>query len=137
MMSQQRDLEIRVSDARRKRLLARGGANDYADAATFAAVEQILRRVTEERTRSGLLLADLLDEEEWHLEPAVRLSSHRRLLGPVILFCKRTLLLPLTRWLYEYTAVNFRRQERVNRLLFACIEELAIENTRLRHLVAR
>src|SRR5215472_19031700 len=117
MMSQQRDLEIRVSDARRKRLLARGGATDYADAATFAAVEQILRRVTEERTRSGLLLADLLDEEEWHLEPAVRLSSHRRLLGPVILFCKRTLLLPLTRWLYEYTAVNFRRQERVNRLL--------------------
>lgn len=137
MMSQQRDLETRVSDARRRRLLARGGASDYTDAETFAAVEQVLRRVIEERTGTGLLLADLLDEEEWHLDPDIRLSSHRRLLGPVMLFCKRTLLLPLTRWLYEYTAANFRRQERVNRLLFACVEELAIENTRLRQLVAR
>jgi len=27
---------------------------------------------------------------------------------------------------------NFRRQERVNRVLFAAVEELAIENARLR-----
>ena len=36
------------------------------------------------------------------------------------------------RWLYEYSLENFRRQQRVNRLLFACIEELAIENAHLR-----
>ena len=35
-------------------------------------------------------------------------------------------------WLYEYSLENFRRQQRVNRLLFAAIEELAIENARLR-----
>ena len=37
-----------------------------------------------------------------------------------------------TRWLFEYSQDNFRRQDHLNRLLFACIEELAIENARLR-----
>jgi hypothetical protein len=38
------------------------------------------------------------------------------------------------RWLYDYNRENFRRQERVNRILFACIEELAIENAKLRRI---
>ena len=46
------------------------------------------------------------------------------------------LLLPLTRWLFEYSQENFRRQDRLNRVLFACIEELAIENARLRQTLA-
>ena len=50
---------------------------------------------------------------------------------------KRAVLLPLARWLYEYTSTNFRRLQRVNRLMFACIEELAIENARLRRALAR
>jgi hypothetical protein len=47
-------------------------------------------------------------------------------------FVKRQLLLPLVRWLVDYNRDNFRRQQRVNRLLAACIEELALENARLR-----
>ena len=35
------------------------------------------------------------------------------------------MLLPLTRWLFEYSQDNFRRQHHLNRILFACIEELA------------
>ena len=35
-------------------------------------------------------------------------------------------------WLYEYSLENFRRQRRVNRLLFASIEELALENAKLK-----
>ena len=38
----------------------------------------------------------------------------------------------MTRWLYEYSQDNFRRQDHLNRVLFACIEELALENARLR-----
>ncbi len=38
----------------------------------------------------------------------------------------------MMRWLYEYSLENFRRQRRINTVLFACIEELAIENARLR-----
>ena len=51
--------------------------------------------------------------------------------GPALIFLKRRVLLPLMRWL-DNTLENFRRQERTNRTLFACIEELAIENVRLR-----
>ena len=54
------------------------------------------------------------------------------MVGRFILLVKRRLLLPLTRWLFEYAQENFRRQQRINAVLFACIEDLAIENARLR-----
>ena len=77
--------------------------------------------------------ADALSSDaDWQLTTHLRFTSHRPLIGPVIVFVKRRILLPLTRWLYEYSLENFRRQQRVNRVLFACIEELAIENAKLR-----
>jgi hypothetical protein len=45
---------------------------------------------------------------------------------------KRRVLMPVLRWLFEYSRDNFERQQRVNRVLFACVQELAIENARLR-----
>ena len=54
----------------------------------------------------------------------------------MILVVKRRLLLPLTRWLFEYSQENFRRQDHLNRVLFACLEELALENARLRRTIA-
>jgi len=54
------------------------------------------------------------------------------MVGPIIVFAKRRLVLPLVRWLFEYTEDNFRRQDYVNRVLMACLEELAIDNARLR-----
>ena len=45
MISQQRDLEETARSARRARILAQGGAGDYADPETFAAVDSVLRRV--------------------------------------------------------------------------------------------
>ena len=56
----------------------------------------------------------------------------RKLVGPAIVFVKRRLILPLVRWLFEYADENFQRQEYVNRIVMACLEELAIENARLR-----
>jgi hypothetical protein len=118
---------------RRQRLLARGSAPDYRDPELFAAVERVLRRAIEERDPDVLLLPELLgDDDEWVLQTHLRFSSHRPVLGPILVFLKRRLLLPLTRWLYEYSLENFQRQERLNRILFACIEELAIENAKLR-----
>ena len=49
-----------------------------------------------------------------------------------MLFTKRRVLLPMLRWLFEYSQDNFRRQERLNRILLASAEELAVENARLR-----
>ena len=50
---------------------------------------------------------------------------------------KKRLVLPVVRWLFEYNRDNFERQRRVNAVLFACVQELAIETARLRRDLAR
>jgi hypothetical protein len=126
-----REIEDRVRDELRRRLLARGGAPDYQDPEVFRSVDRLLRRAADRPAEYALLPEFLGPEADWRLETHVRFVSHRRMTGPIVLFIKRRILLPLTRWLYEYTVDNFHRQERVNTLLFACIVELAIENSRL------
>ena len=127
-----REIEDRVRDEVRRQLLARGGAPDYQDPEIFRAVDRLLRRAAERPDSHALLPQFLGPESEWRLQTHLKFSSHRTTAAPIVLFVKQRILLPLTRWLYEYTAGNFRRQERVNRMLVSCIEELAIENGRLR-----
>jgi hypothetical protein len=132
-----RAIEDHVRDEVRRQLLARGGAPDYQDPEVFRSVDRLLRRAAE-RPDSHALLPDFLGpESEWRLQTHLKFSSHRTLAGPLVLFVKQRILLPLNRWLYEYTVDNFRRQERVNRMLVACLEELAIENARLRRDLTR
>ena len=117
----------------RRHLIKRGGAADYHDEAIFESVRAVLARAVDERNLDALLLPELLDADiEWQLQTHLALSTHRPLLGRFILMAKRRILLPLTRWLFEYSQENFRRQHHLNRILFACIEELALENARLR-----
>jgi hypothetical protein len=117
----------------RRHLIKRGGAADYHDEEIFEAVRAVLARAVDERNLDALLLPELLDADvEWQLNTHLALSTHRRLLGRFILLVKRRILLPMTRWLFEYSQENFRRQHHLNRILFACIEELALENARLR-----
>jgi hypothetical protein len=127
-----REIEDRVRDELRRRLLARGGAPEYQDPEVFRSVDRLLRRAADRPDEHALLPEFLGPESGWRLQTYVRFTSHRTVAGPLVLFVKRRILLPLTRWLYEYTIDNFQRQERVNRMLVACIEELAIENARLR-----
>lgn len=128
-----RELEDDVRRARRKRLLARGGAADYRDEAIYERVDTLIRRALEARDHDALLLPDLLSgEDEWQLSLHLRFNSHRSVLGPLLIFLKKNILLPINRWLWEYSLENFRKQRRVNAVLFACVEELAIENAKLR-----
>ena len=130
-----REIEDDLRRERRARLLEKGAPEDYRDADIYAAVETVLRRAVETRNHDAVLLPDVLgDEDEWKLQTRLRFSSHRPIVGPIVVFLKRRLLLPITRWLYEYSLENFQRQQRVNRILFACIEELAIENAKLRRM---
>ena len=130
-----REIEDEVRRARRERLLAQGGAAGYADPAVYASVDALLRRALDQET---LLLPDLINgDEEWRLTMHLRLTSHRPLLGPLIVLVKRRVLLPLTRWLFEYSLENFRRQQRVNHLLISCVEALAIDNAQLREELQR
>ena len=127
------EIETAVRDDLRRRLIARGGPADFRAAAIFAQVSAVLGRAADRRDRDVLLLPELLgDEQAWQAVPELRISSHRPIVGPVIVFFKRRVILPLVRWLFEYTEENFHRQEHVNRIMMACLEELAIENARLR-----
>jgi hypothetical protein len=125
-------IEGDVRDALRRRLIARGAA-EYDDAELFERVRAMLDHAATGRSADVLLVTELLDGDvEVELDTQLKLSSHRPVLGPIILFLKRRLLLPMSRWLFEYSRENFRRQQRMNRILLACIEQLAIENARLR-----
>jgi hypothetical protein len=126
-------IESSVRDELRRRLIARGGPAEFRDAEVFARVHDVLARAADRRDLDVLLLPELLaDEDAWKPAVDLRLSSHRPIVGPLIVFAKRRLILPLVRWLFECTEENFRRQDYVNRVVMACLEELAIENARLR-----
>ena len=115
-----REIEEDVRRDRRKQLLAHGGPHEYEDPEVYAIVDGILRRAVEALDRPASLFPEVLeDENQWRLDLPLRYSSHRPVVGPVLLFIKRRMLLPMFRWLYEYSLENFRRQQYVNRLLFA------------------
>ena len=125
----ERDVRARL----RLHLIKRGGAADYQDEEIFDAVHALLARAVDERNLDATLLPELLDSDlEWRLRTHLALTTHRPAVGRFILFAKKKILLPMTRWLFEYSQDNFRRQDHLNRVLFACIEELALENARLR-----
>ena len=128
------DIERDVRDRLRRHLLKKGGAADYEDQEIFDAVHALLSRAVDGRDLDATLLPELVDGDvDWRLQTHLNLSTHRpAATGRFILFAKKKLLLPLTRWLFEYSQENFRRQQRINAVLFACIEDLAIENARLR-----
>lgn len=133
-----REIEDDVRQGRRRRLLARGGAGDYRDPAVYAGVDDVLRRAIDVRNREALLLPDFLTgESEWDLSLHLEYKSHRPVIGTALIAIKRKVLLPIMRWLYEFSLENFRKQRRINTVLFACIEELAIENAQLRRALER
>ena len=116
-----------------RRRLVKHGMPAYEDEQVFERVRALLQHAADGRDLDVLLLPELLEDDvEWALDPNLKLSSHRETTGGLILFAKRRILLPLTRWLFEYSQSNFRRQQQLNRILLACIEELAVENARLR-----
>jgi len=133
------DIERDVRDRLRRHLLKKGGAADYQDQEIFDDVHRLFARVIDSRDLDATLLSELVDGDvDWRLQTHLNLTTHRPAsTGRFILFAKKKLLLPLTRWLFEYSQENFRRQDRLNRILFACIEELAIENARLRREMGR
>jgi hypothetical protein len=78
------------------------------------------------------LISELINEDEWKVRPAIRFRSHRPVIGEMLVFIKRRIVLPVVYWLYEFCSENFRVQRRVNTGLMVLIETLAQENARLR-----
>jgi hypothetical protein len=127
-----REIESDVWSRLRRRLVDRG-VDAYSDEELFARVRGLLQHAADGRDLDLLVLPELLgDSGEWKLESNLSWSSHRPAAGGIVVFVKRRIILPLTRWLFEYSQTNFRRQQHLNLVLIACLEELAIENARLR-----
>jgi hypothetical protein len=124
----------RVRERLRERVLSHGASSALADPALFADVERILQAATTAFDSTKLILPELLgDPDTWRLNTAMRYQSHRAK-GPasVLIFLKSRVLMPMFRWLFEYSRDNFERQRQVNQVLFACVQELAIETAALR-----
>ena len=128
------ELHERVRGRLRERLLSHGASREFEDPALFAEVERILQTATATGDAQALLLPELLgDRETWRLQTAMRYQSHRTSgVASLFIFVKQRMLMPVLRWLFEYSRDNFERQRRVNDVLFACVQELAIENARIR-----
>jgi hypothetical protein len=128
------DVQGRVRERLRQHLV-RHGAAAFEDPILFEEVERLLRASIDAGDSRALVLPELLgDPASWRLEIPMRYGSHRpNVAAAAVLFAKRRLLMPLLRWLFEYSRDNFERQRRVNQVLFACVQELALETARLRH----
>ena len=132
------ELQARVRERLRAGLLRHGASAALHDPALFAEVEALLRHATERARPSAILLPELLgDPDTWRLDTAMRYRSHRGGVGRAIVFVKRRLMMPVLRWLFEYSRDNFERQRHMNDVLAACVQELAIETARLRQEVHR
>ena len=133
------ELHGRVRERLRAQILASGGSADFEDPALFADVEALLHAAAGTPDSAKLILPELLGEPEtWRLSTSMRYQSHRAK-GPasLLIFLKRYVLMPVFRWMYEYSRDNFERQRRTNQVLFACVQELALETAILRRELRR
>jgi hypothetical protein len=127
------ELQGRVRERVSAELVRHGATSALEDPALFADIDALLRAAIERSQPNALLLPELLgDPSTWRLETALTYRSHRGAAGAPIVFVKQRVLMPLLRWLYEFNRDNFERQRRINQVLFACVQELAIETARLR-----
>ena len=133
------EVQSRVRERLREQILRHGGSRAFEDPALFAEVESFLFTASDVGGPNALILPTFLgDPETWRLDTAIRYKSHRGgAAASALLFVKRRLLMPVLRWLFEYSRDNFERQRRVNHVLLACVQELAIEQSRLRSEVRR
>jgi len=122
------EIQGRVRERVRAELVRHGASAALEDPTLFAEIDALLRDAIERSQPSALLLPELLgDPSTWRLETAIKYQSHRGAAGAPIVFVKQRLLMPLLRWFYEFNRDNFERQRRINQVLFACVQELAIE----------
>jgi len=128
------ELQGRVRERVRADLVRHGASGALEDPVFFAEIDSMLRAAIDRSQPAALLLPELLgDPSTWRLDTAIRYQSHRGAAAGPIVFVKKRLLMPVLRWFYEFSRDNFERQRRVNQVLFACVQELAIETTRLRN----
>jgi hypothetical protein len=129
----------RVRARLRERIIAGRDAHAFNDSNVFDDVESLLYAAASTADPATLILPELLGAPDaWRLTTSIRYQSHRANRAAALFgFVKRSMLMPVVRWLFEYSRDNFERQRRTNLVLFACVQELAIETAQLRRDVRR
>jgi len=118
------------------RLVAQGAGDDFDSRAVFDEVDRLLTRALAHDDARALLLPARLDDP-WRPALSLNLAGHRHgVAASAILFAKSRLVLPVVRWLYEYAAENFSRQQQVSIALMACLQTIAADHARLKTRVA-
>ena len=118
------------------RLVAQGGGDDFDSRATFDEVDRLIAAAVAHDDPRGLLIPARLPDP-WRPALSLDVPGHRGgAAGKAIHFAKSKLVLPVVRWLYEYSAENFRRQQQVNVALMACLQAIAADHARLKAKVA-
>ena len=128
------ELHGRVRERLRSQVIEDGGPEAFDDPVLFAEVESVLRAAASTPDTARLILPELLGEPHtWRLTTSIRYQSHRSGgAASLFMWVKRRVLMPVMRWMYEYSRDNFERQRRINHVLFACLQELAVETAQLR-----
>jgi hypothetical protein len=126
-----REVRDRVKAELHARLTRQDADTSLAERTVFDEVDAIFRQALAHEQQALLLPALLADE--WRPRLSLDFRSHRApaSAGP-ILFVKRRILAPAMRWLFEYSQDNFRRQDRLNLALLACLQSLAADHARLK-----
>jgi len=132
------ELHARVRERLRGQLV-QAGNSAFDDPELFAEVEQVLRAAVSTPESARLILPELLGEPDtWRLSTSMRYRSHRGAgAASLLVFLKSRVLMPVLRWMYEYSRDNFERQRRTNHVLFACVQELAVETALLRRQLSK
>ena len=114
------------------RIVQKGSGDDFDSRAVFDEVDRLLTRALAHDDPRALLIAARLDDP-WRPALSLDFAGHRGgVAGRAIHFAKSRMVLPVVRWLYEYNTENFRRQQRVNVALMACLQTLAADHARLK-----
>ncbi|MBQ02098.1 MAG: hypothetical protein CL477_15615 [Acidobacteria bacterium] len=123
------DLMQQVRRDLREKLQGSDTIADYVPLPTHV----LLRELLEDH---DLVKTLTFDPEDWELRPKFRISSHRPFIGPILVFLKRAIGMPLVGWVLDYSTQNFRRQKELNDFLLSCLRALVLENARRRHELA-
>jgi len=130
------DVRARVRADLHARLVAQGAGDDFDTRAIFDEVDRLVEQALAHEDPRALLIPARLPDP-WRPALSLDLPGHRPgLAGRAVLFAKARLVLPVVRWLYEYAAENFRRQQQVNVALMACLQTIAADHARLKARVA-
>jgi hypothetical protein len=126
------EVRARVRAELYARIVRTGAADDFDSPAVFDEVDRLLTRALAHDDPRALLVAARLDQP-WAPALSLDFTGHRSgVAARAIHYAKSRVVLPVVRWLYEYSAENFRRQQQVNVALMACLQTLAADHARLK-----